>query len=148
RARAGRAGIVDHLAAALAVRAGPLQREEALGVAHAPLAAAGRTGLRPGPDLGARARTGLARHRGRDAHLRGLAGEGFVEADLHVVAQVGAALAAAAAATPAATHAEEIVEDIREGRGHIAEAAGRRTRAMLEGGVAEAVIGGALVRVL
>ena len=43
--------------------------------------------------LGAGAGAGLAGDRGRDAHLGGLAGEGFVEVDFHVVAQVGAALA-------------------------------------------------------
>src|SRR5262245_27208414 len=149
RAGAGRAGIADHLAAALAVRAGALQREEALRVQDASLAAAARTGLRPGAGLRARARAGLAGDRGRDAHLRGLAGIGLFQADLHVVAQVGAALAPAAAPAPAAAHAEEIVENVGEGRGHVAEAAaGARPGTVLERGVTEAVIGRALVGVL
>src|SRR5512138_4034309 len=38
-AGAGGAGILDHLAAALTARAGPLQREEALRLADAPLPA-------------------------------------------------------------------------------------------------------------
>ncbi len=104
-------------------------------------------GLRAG--LGAGAGAGLAGDRGRNAHLRGLAGEGLLEADLHVVAQVGAALAAGAAAAPAAAHAEQIVEDVGEGRGEVgAEAAGAAGPAVLEGGMAEAVIGGALLGVL
>src|SRR5260370_34372399 len=43
-ARAGRARTVDHLAATLAGRAGPLQGEETLGVAYASRTRAGRTG--------------------------------------------------------------------------------------------------------
>src|SRR5450759_2894077 len=43
---AGRAGIVDHLAAALAGRAGALEREEALGMSDLAGTAAGRAGLR------------------------------------------------------------------------------------------------------
>src|ERR1043166_2869114 len=66
RARAVRARIVDHLAAALAGHTRPLQREEALRVAHLALPAAGRAGLRPRAGLGARARAGLAGHRGRN----------------------------------------------------------------------------------
>ena len=45
RARAGRARIVDHLAAALAGRAGALEREEALGMADAAGAGAVAAGL-------------------------------------------------------------------------------------------------------
>src|SRR5262249_23103716 len=75
--------------------------------------------------------------------------ERLLEADLHVVAQVGAALAAAAAPAPgAAAHAEQVVEDVGEGRGDVAEAAGCAGAAVLEGGVAEAVVGSALVGVL
>ena len=75
---------------------------------------------------------------------------GLFEGEFHVVAQIGAALASrAAAAAPAAgaAHAEEIVENIGEGGGEIgAEAMAAAT--LLEGGMAEAVIGGALVAVL
>src|SRR5262245_40890637 len=148
RAGAGWAGIADHLAAALAVRASALQREEALRVQDASLAATARTGLRPGAGLRARAGAGLAGDRGRNAHLRGLAGIGLFQADLHVVAQVGATLAAATTPAPAAAHAEEIVENVGEGRGHVAEAAAGTPGTVLERGVTEAVIGCALVRVL
>ena len=144
---AGGAGIFDDLTAALAGRAGALQGEEALGMADLALAAAGRAGLRLGAGLGAAARAGLAGDRGRDADLGVLAAIGLFEAELHVVAQVGAALAAgaAAAAPGGAAHAEEIVEDVGESRGEVgAEAV---AAALLEGGMAEAVIGRALVAV-
>ena len=84
--------------------------------------------------------------------MRGLAGKRLFEADLHVVAQVGAALARVAATTAAAAtaaHAEQVVEDVGEGRSEIGtEAAGAAAVALLEGGMAVAVIGGALVAVL
>src|SRR5262249_20600158 len=147
RAGAGRTRALDHLAAALTAGAGALQREEALGVADAAGAAAVRTGFRLGAGLGARAGAGLARHRGRDAALCGLSGEGFLEADLHIVAQTGAALGAVAAAAPAG-HAENALEDVGKRR---AEAGAKVVRAaahaLLERGMAEAVIGGALVGV-
>ena len=83
--------------------------------------------------------------------MRGLAREGLLEADFHVVAQIRAALAAlAAAAAPAAAHAEQVFENVGEGRGEIGAEAVRAAAhaALLEGGVTEAVIGGALVAVL
>ena len=102
-------------------------------------------GLRAG--LGAGARAGLAGHRGRNADLGGLARIGLLEADLHVVAQVGAALAAGAGAR--ARHAEDAFEQIGEGRAEFrAEAARPRTGAMLEGRVTVTVIGRALVAIL
>src|SRR5258708_6415558 len=45
RSCAGRTGVFDHLAAALAAGAGPLQREETLGLPHPPLPASHRPGL-------------------------------------------------------------------------------------------------------
>jgi hypothetical protein len=108
-----RAGVLDHLTAALTAGAGPLKREESLGLPHAASAAAGRAGLRLGAGLGAGARTGLAGDRDRDLDLRGLALKGFLERDFHVVAQIGAALASAtAAALPG--HAEQVFENIGE----------------------------------
>ncbi len=134
----------------MAARAGALEREEALGVADAALARTGWAGLGPRAGLGARARAGFAGHRGRDAHVCGLAAVSLLEADLHVVAQVRATLAAGAAAAsrPRAAHAEQVVEDVREGRGDVPEAARRAARAaMLECGMAEAVIGRALLAI-
>src|ERR1700752_1369838 len=87
-AGAGRTGILDHLAAALTTRTGALQREEALSLTDAPLPAAMRAGLWLGAGLGAGARAGLAGDRDRDFDLRRLALKGFLERDLHVVAQV------------------------------------------------------------
>src|SRR5205807_1873641 len=127
---------------------GPLQREKALGVADAPRARAGRAGFGLGAGLGAGARAGLAGDRGRNPQLRGLAGKRLVEADLHVVAQIGAALAAGAAAARSA-HAENAFEQIRECGAEIRpEIAAGPAAAVLEGGMAETVIGGALVAVL
>src|SRR5690606_18907205 len=103
----------------------------------------------------AAARAGLAGDAGRHADLRLLAGEGLGERDLHVVAQVGATLApvalTGAAAAPAAHElAEQVVEDVgHRGREVGAEAAGPAGAApALEGGVAELVVGGALLLVL
>src|SRR5438046_3871578 len=118
-------------------------------MAHLAGAAAGRAGLRLGAGLRAAARARLARHRGRDAHLRGLAGERLLERDLHVVAQVRAALAPAAAAAPAAAHAEQVFEDVREARGEIGAETVCPTRpAVLECRMAEAVVSRALLLVL
>src|SRR5262249_9628052 len=115
RAHAGRAGILDHLAAALTAGAGSLQGKEALRLPNPTRAAAMRAGLRLGASLGADARARLAGDGDRDLDLRGLALERFLQGDFHVVAKVGAAFAAAAAAL--AGHAEQVFEDIREGRG-------------------------------
>src|SRR5438046_2954305 len=74
-------------------------------------AAAHRAGLRLGAGLRAGTGTGLAGDRNRDLDLGGLAEEGFLQRDFHVVAQIGAALAPAA--TPALpAHAEQVFEDI------------------------------------
>ena len=71
-----------------------------------------------------------------------------MQRDFHVVAQIGAALAPAAAAAAAAAHAEQVVENIGEGGGEFGAEAGRpAAHAVLERGVAIAIIGGALVRV-
>src|SRR5260370_28221379 len=91
---AGRARTVDHLAAALAGRAGPFQGEEALGMAGAACAPAGPTGFGLGAALGAGARAGLAGDRGRDSYVLILAGKGPGEADVHIVAQIVAVLSA------------------------------------------------------
>src|SRR5262249_26844778 len=125
RSGARRTWILDHLAAALAPRASALEREEALGMSDAAGAVARWAGLGPRSGLGATARARLAGHRGGDADLRGLAGEGVLEADLHVVAQIGTALAPGAAAAAGTAHAEQVVEDVGECRGKVgAEAAG------------------------
>ena len=86
---------------------------------------------------------------GRDLELGGLALEGLLEGDLEVVAHVGAALAPAAVARPPRRRvvAEEILEDVRHEVGEIvAEAGPAGAAAIGEGRMAEAVIGGALLR--
>src|SRR5580704_5179027 len=125
----------------MAIRAGALEREKPLGVANPALAAAGRTGFWLGAGLGAGAGAGFAGYRGRDADLRILAGERFLQRDFHIVAQIGAALAAgAAAAAAAARHAENAFEQVGEGGAELGAEAGLTTaQALLEGGVAEAV---------
>src|SRR5690606_9163358 len=74
------------------------------------------------------------------------AGIGLFQRDLHIVAEIGPAVAAAL--TAAAPHhvAENILEDVGESAAATKSATARET-AILEGGVAEAVIGGALLRV-
>ena len=74
-AGAFRAGILDGLAAALALRAGPLDREEALRRAHLAVAGAHGAGHRLGAGLGAGAGAFGAGDRCRHADLRGLAGD-------------------------------------------------------------------------
>ena len=116
---------------------------------HPAMPAAGRAGLRAGAGLGAGARAGFAGDRGRDADFGGLAVIGILERDLHIVAQIGATLAATRRAGAAAGHAENAFEDIGESRAEIgAEAVRAGAIALLEGGMAEPVIGRALVAVL
>ena len=148
--RAGRARVLDHLAAALAGRAGALEREEALrvrGPCRAPPQVAQVFGLVP-----ALAPVPEQASQVTEVGMRicaVLPAIGLLERDLHVVAQVGAALAAAAATGAPPPIAEDVLEDVGEGRAEVgAEAVRRRHAALLEGGVAEAVVGGALLRVL
>ena len=110
---AGRTGILDHLATALTARTSPLQREEALRLPDAARTTARRAGFWLGAGLGADARTGFAGDGDRDFDLRRLALKSLFQADLHVVAQIGAALAAAAATL--ARHAEQVFENVGEG---------------------------------
>src|SRR5262250_203391 len=148
RAGTGGTWVVDHLTATLAGRTGPLQGKKSLGMTDASLTAASRTRFGSRAGLGTRPRARLASHRGRDAHLGILAGIGFLERDLHVVAQIGTALAPAAAPTSAAAHAEQVVEDIREGGRDIAKAASGTGTGMFKRGMTKAVISSALVRIL
>ena len=151
-AAAGLAGIADDLAGAAAGRAGALDGEEALGGAHLAVARAGGTGLglwpasAPEPAQASQATmvgTLISAARPR---------EGFFQADFQIVAQVLAAILALGAAAAAHHLAENILEHIAEAA-EIAERiaaarAGRRAHAAFEGGMAETVIGGALLIVL
>ena len=153
-AAADRARIVDRLAAPAACRAGALDGEETLLRPHAPVAAARRTLARPRAGLGARAGAGFARDRRWQLQARRLAVEGFLERDLHVVAEVRPACRAAAApggaAAPAAAHhvAEQIVENIgHRGGKAVAAAAAEPAAAVLEGRMAETIVGRTLLAV-
>src|SRR5579872_4666644 len=145
RAGAGGTGLFDHLSAALAGGTGSLQGEEALRVPNSSRATTHAAGLRLGAGLRADPGTGLAGHRHRNLDLRRLALKSFFERDFHIVAQIGAALAAAA--RPLSGHAEQVLENIGEGGGESGAKTGGAATAMLEGGMAEAVIGSALFAV-
>src|SRR5262249_19594567 len=107
-----------------------------------------RTRARPSAGLGTGTRACFAGDGGRDADLSCLTGKCLFELDLHVVFQVGATLASRAPAAPT-THAEEIVEDVGECRGELgAETMRPAAAGVFESGVAEAIVGGALVAVL
>src|SRR5262249_43689385 len=131
----------------MAGRTGALEREEALRMANAALAAASRAVARARAALGAGARAGLAGDRSGDADLGCLAGEGFGQGDFHVVAQVCAPLASGGAAAPAA-QAEQIIEDVGKARCESGAEALAAGTAVLERGMAEAIVRGALVAVL
>src|SRR6185436_21177671 len=86
--RTGAAGLVDHLARAVAGVAGALDGEETLLGAQPAAAVAGRALGRLGAGLGARAVAGLAGDRARHPH-RGLgAGMGLFQGDLKIEAQI------------------------------------------------------------
>ena len=147
-AAAGLARRLDDPARALAGGAGSLDREEALLRAHPSAAVAGRAGDRLRAGLGAAAFALVAGDQGLHADGRLLAAERVLERDLEVVAQIAAA-ARPALAAPAAAHefAEHLVEDVGKAAGK-AEIAGAAPAALLEGGMAETVVGGALLIVL
>ena len=147
-APAAGAGIGDHLARAVAAGAGALDDEEALLRAHLAHAAAGAAGARGRARPRAGAAADVATHRDIDGDLGRFAVERVFQADFHVIAQIGAALRRWAAATAAPAHefAEDILEDIAE-RAEIARPR-RAAMAVLERGMAEAIVGGPLLRVL
>src|SRR5262249_13516272 len=102
--------IRNDLPAPMATGTGALDGKEPLTGPHLAGAATGRADRRLGAGVGAGAGATFASDAGRHADLRGLAVEGLHQRDLHVVAQVGAALAAGAAAAAAAAPAHELAE--------------------------------------
>src|SRR5690606_8656097 len=128
-----------------------LDGEEALGRAGLAVAVAGGAGDGLRAFLAAGAVAGIAGDRGRNADIGLLAVEGFLERDLHVVAKIGAATPRGLA-TPSAAHelAEHRVEDVGEVEPAPGEALAVPAAhpAVLEGGMAESVIGRALLLVL
>src|ERR1700681_1454291 len=119
-------------------RAGAFNGEKSLARPHLAVTRAGRTGLRLAAGFRAAAAAGLAHHQRRHVNLRVLAAIGVVERDLHVVAQIPAAILASGAFA-AHEFAEQVVEHIGKGSSEI-EALGSASAAVLEGGMAEAVI--------
>src|SRR5215470_2220137 len=114
---------------------------------HPAVAAAHRAGLRLGAGFGAGAGAGFTGHRSWNADLRGLAVEGFLERNLHIVTQIGAALAPARAPTPGG-HAENAFKQIGKSGAEIGTEPGRAAaHPMLERGMTKTVVSGALVRI-
>src|SRR5262249_53667534 len=105
-AAAGGAGVGDHLAGAVALGAGLLDRETPLLHAHLALALAGGAGGGLGAGLGAAALAGAAFLEGGHADAGLGAARRVFQRDLEVVAQVGAAVDAGALAAAAEDVAE------------------------------------------
>ena len=91
-ALAGPAWVLDHAPGAAAFGAGAFDGEEALARAHFAVAGTGGAGLGLAAGLRAGARAFLARDQRRHADLRILAAIGVFERDLHIVAQIAAAV--------------------------------------------------------
>src|SRR5690606_27133208 len=119
---------------------------------HLAVAVAVPAGGHAGSGLGAGALAGLAGDECGHLDLDGPAGKGLFERDLEIVPEVRAAqprLPAAPAAGPAHEVAENVLENVgHRGREFGPEALRPAPPAALEGGVAEAVIGSALLGIL
>src|SRR5688572_20738664 len=140
------ARLVDRCAGAATARARLLDREETLRHAQLSDAAAGlaRDRLRAG--LCAPAGTARAFHLCRDVERDRIAGDGLLEAQLEVVAQIRAAkhLGAAAATSAAEDIAEHIAENVAE---RVRAAAKAASGSALHARVAESIVGRARVLV-
>ena len=114
------------------------------------MTAARGAGGRLGSRLCAVAVAGVAGHAGRDLDLGVLAFERILEIDLHIVAKIGAPVATAALASASAHElSEQVLEDVGHGTGEIrAEPLAAAESALLEGGMAELVIGRPALRIL
>src|SRR6185437_2127364 len=110
----------------------------------------GGTLLRLGALFGARSVARFARHRGGHPDLRLPPAIGFLQRDFEIVAEILPAIVPPAAAAAAACElAEQIVENVGERGGEIeAEPIAAAAMTVLEGRVAEAIIGRALLIVL
>ena len=146
------AGIADDLAGAVAGAAGAADGEEALLVEDFAAAVAGGAGAGSAAGFAAGTLAAFAAFHARHLDFGAHAEHGVLEADFEIVADVFAALRAGAlaAAAPAASEqvaeAEEIAEDVAEiGEGFGIEAAG--PPAPCTPGMAEAIVGGALLRI-
>ena len=130
------------------MRAGPLDRKETLLRPHPSITAAGRAGAGLGAGLGAGAGTGRAGNRCRQSQIGRLAGKRLFERDFEIVAQVRAARRATLPRPPR----RPITSPKRSSKISAIEApkpspAKAKAAALLEGGMAEAIIGGTLLRI-
>src|SRR5882757_9751543 len=142
---AGQARFRDHAPAAVAGRAGLLDREKPLGHPDRAGAAAGAAGLRLGAWARAAAAARFAVIPGRNADVGAKAACSLLQRDFHVVAQVGPA-ECAARTTAARAGPENVAEDVAEGLGETTHAGtGRRPRVRIDTSVTEAVVGRALL---
>ena len=139
---AGIAGVADDLAAALAARAGLLDRENGLLHPHLALAVAGIAGLGGGALGGSRALAGLALGEGRNLDLGVGAEHRLLEIELELVAQIGAAKHLRAAALAAG---EDIAEHLAENVAERLAGAESAAAAALESGMPELVVDRALL---
>ena len=145
RAAARLTRLGDGLAGAAAVRARARDGEEALLIAELPGAPALIARFGRCPRRGAGSATRLARLFARDLNRRLGAGRGFLEADLEVVAQVGATLRPAATPASAEDVAKpERVPESREDIGEVGE--DRRVESLCAGTTIYASVSKAVVQ--
>src|SRR3954452_23894715 len=109
----------------------------------------GAAGFGRGAGLSARTVARLAQRSDVDGDRLGLAVKGFLQADFHVVAQIGAALRPALTTTATAHEfAEHAFENVGKARKIVTAAEPAGAAALLERGMAEAIIRGAFLRIL
>jgi hypothetical protein len=140
----------DDRAATLAMRTGLLHREKALLHAHLAMSAAGGTALRLAALFRAAAPAFLAGNLGRHADFYLGTGDGILQRQIQLVAQIGAPVDALAssATTPAAKDiAEHIAKNIVEPASTAAEPATTSTHGRINTGMTKLVIGRTLLRV-
>src|SRR5262249_2261936 len=132
RAIARRARVPHHAAGAPAFRTGAFNGEEALAGAHLAVTGTGRAGFRFGTGFRAAPAASFAVHQRGYANLRVLSAIGVFERDLHVVAEIAAAILPARPLTAAHEFAEEIVEHIGEVGGEVEAVSPPAHAALLE----------------
>src|ERR1017187_8814992 len=145
------ARVADDLAASVARAARAANRQEALLVEHFAAAVAGGAVARPAARFAAPALAALAALHARHLDFRAHAEHGVLKAQFQIVAHVLAALRARALASAAGiaekvAEAEEIAQDVAEIGEGFRIVAGRAAGA-LHAGMAETIVGGALLRI-
>ena len=149
-AAAGWAGILDDVACALTGRTGAFDREETLLGTNLARALARATGFRFRSVACSGAAAALAGHGRGHVDLGFAAFEGVLERNLQVVTEVGPS-SAGAPGSPLAAHelTKQVVEDVGEGSAAEGkfETARPRSPGLIEGGMAELIVGGTLLPV-